>query len=511
MMAAQSILTPVVLSDLLSGLVELSTALDRPVDSLTLDSRSLQPGGLFLACRGGSHHGLAFLSQAIDRGAAAVVAEPDEHWTPEVIRGLGESALVPVISLPGLGRLISLIAGRFYGEPSEGMSVVGFTGTNGKTSCTQFLAQAMAPDVRCGIIGTLGCGFPGALDIGIHTTPDPVTLQSMLARLRDGGAAAVAMEVSSHALEQGRAAAVDFDTAVLTNLSRDHLDYHGSMAEYAASKRRLFQSPGLGCVVVNLDDPFGRELIVELPTTLNRIGYGLENRVQSFPGVDRWIQADGIDSSESGMRIRVRGSWGEGELKTPLLGHFNVSNLLAVLSVLLNHGLPLRQALMRLSKLQTVSGRMERFGGATQPLVVVDYAHTPDALKHVLTALRDHTSGRLICLFGCGGERDRGKRPQMGAIAELIADRVFVTDDNPRREDGAQIRREILEGMKRPAQAVVVPDRAQAIREAVAAAGPGDLVLIAGKGHETTQQVGDIKLPFSDREQVVEALAEGRR
>jgi UDP-N-acetylmuramoyl-L-alanyl-D-glutamate--2,6-diaminopimelate ligase len=282
------------------------------------------------------------------------------------------------------------------------------------------------------------------------------------------------------------------------------------MEEYAASKRLLFQMPGLRCAVLNLDDPFGRELTAELPASMVRIGYGLETSGQSLSSLNHWLRATGIDSSESGMRIKLEGSWGEGELNTPLLGHFNVSNLLAVLAVLLQRGLPLQEALSRLAGLRTVPGRMERFGEAAQPLVVVDYAHTPDALEHVLTALRDHTRGRLFCLFGCGGERDRGKRPQMGAIAEALADRIYVTDDNPRREDGARIREDILAGMRQPDQALVVADRAQAIRQIINDAGQDDLVLIAGKGHETSQQVGDLKIPFSDREQVLSALAGDR-
>ncbi len=266
--------------------------------------------------------------------------------------------------------------------------------------------------------------------------------------------------------------------------------------------------PGLGCAVINLDDPFGRELLSELSAEIKRVGYGIGSGVADGVEVDCWLQASAVDSSGEGMRIAIESSWGAGELKTPLLGHFNVSNLLAVLAVLLHLDIPLDEALERLEKLRTVPGRMEHFGGGDRPLVVVDYAHTPDALEHVLPALRDHAKKRLICLFGCGGDRDRGKRPQMGRVAERLADRVIVTDDNPRGEDGGLIVAEILAGMKRPEQVQVVRDRKQAIARAVTEAEIGDLVLVAGKGHETVQIVAGEKLPFSDCEQVVAALSE---
>jgi len=505
-MPAKPIVSEMLISRLLQGMADIDPALDRTVTSITMDSRDAAPGGLFLACSGGSRHGLEFLRQALAKGAAAVLWEAGKDWGPDRVRELTPDSPVPLIEIEGLSGQVSRLAGRFYADPSKDMAVFGVTGTNGKTSCTQFLAEALGPDLRCGVVGTLGSGFPNDLLAGTHTTPDPVALQAVLADLRTRGARAVAMEVSSHALDQGRAAAVRFEVAVLTNLSRDHLDYHGSMSEYANAKGRLFHVPGLACAVLNMDDPFGRQLASELPGELECVGYGQDKDADRYLAGRRWVRAVAVASDESGMRIQVESSWGAGQFATYLLGRFNVSNLLAVLSVLLYRGVPLPTALDRLSRMHTVPGRMERFGGRERPLVVVDYAHTPDALEHALRALLGHTRGKLICVIGCGGDRDRGKRPQMGGIAESLAAKVIVTDDNPRSEDGDRIVVEILAGMRHPAEAEVIRDRSQAIGTAVGHAGAGDVVLVAGKGHETTQQVGTVKLPFSDREQVTFAL-----
>ncbi len=496
------------LSDLLTAITPLSVELDCQVTSVTLDSRTVEPGGLFLACAGGGGHGLDYARQALERGAVALFCEPGHSWTPQQIARLSAELPVPLITVNGLGGLVSAIAGRFYGNPSEKLSLVGFTGTNGKTSCSQFLAQALMPDTRCGVIGTLGYGFPGELESASHTTPDPVRLQALLEEMRVRGARAVSMEVSSHALDQGRVAGIHFETVVLTNLSQDHLDYHGTMTSYAEAKGRLFRMRGIESAVFNVDDPFGRELLEGAPRYPARIGYAIGVDASSVPGLDSWLQATAIESTESGMRIRIAGSWGKGELVTPLLGRFNVSNLLAVLAVLLQRGMPLSEALQRLAAVGTVPGRMERFGGGERPLVVVDYAHTPDALEQTLEALRDHVNGYLTCLFGCGGDRDRAKRPLMGAIAESLADRVIVTDDNPRTENGDAIVWETLSGMKAPGHVRVIRDRREAIQTAIREARAGDLVLVAGKGHETVQLVGGETLPFSDREQVSTLLAE---
>ncbi|HEY9199576.1 MAG TPA: UDP-N-acetylmuramoyl-L-alanyl-D-glutamate--2,6-diaminopimelate ligase [Gammaproteobacteria bacterium] len=509
MMAAQRLDQTPLLSSLLHGLAQVSAAQDVAISGIALDSRQVRPGYLFLAVAGTHVHGVDFLGDALAAGAAAIAWEPTE--TVDEGNAALRAADIPAVAVTGLGRQVSLIADRFYGHPSQELFVVGVTGTDGKTSCTHFIAQALhAPESTCGLVGTLGYGFYGALRAGLHTTPDALTLQQELAALRDAGAAAVAMEVSSHGLDQGRAANVDFDVAVLTNLSRDHLDYHGSEAAYAEAKRRLFTRPGLGSAVLNLDDAFGQSLYAELPTTLPVVVYAqaLEAMQSLARPNTRWIAARDIETSARGMRITVDGSWGRGELQTGLLGRFNASNLLASLAVLLIRGISLDGALRRLAAVRTVPGRMEAFGGdAEYPLVVVDYAHTPRALEQVLIALREHCTGHLWCIVGAGGERDVGKRPLMGAIAERLADHVMLTDDNPRHEDATQIVMDILAGMEDADAVYVQRNRAEAIAQAVANSGPGDIVLVAGKGHEDYQQIGDRRLPYSDREQVMALLA----
>lgn len=306
------------------------------------------------------------------------------------------------------------------------------------------------------------------------------------------------MEVSSHGLEQGRVAGLTFAVAVLTNLTRDHLDYHGDLIAYASAKRRLFLSPGLGCAVLNMDDPFGLELLTRLASETRRMGYGLNYRIGE--GLDDFVWGEDLRLSPAGLQLRIVSSRGEGTLRTRLLGRFNASNVLATLATLLALEVPFAEALERLSRLTTVPGRMERFGGrAGQPLAVVDYAHTPHSLEQVLSTLREHTRGRLWCVFGCGGDRDTGKRPQMGAVAERFADRIILTDDNPRTEDPHRIIDQILAGMEHPERAVVLRERDKAIARALTEAMEGDVVLIAGKGHEDYQLLGTEKIPFSDR------------
>jgi len=496
------------LSLLLKGLSAIPFGCDVEVTSLSLSSREVCKGGLFLACAGSNHHGLEFLSQALAAGAAAVVWEPDENWTAASVQSLPITSSVPLLQVENLSACVSRIAGRFYGHPGEGMLLIGTTGTNGKTSCTQYIAKALAPTRRCGTIGTLGIGFSGSLAEGTHTTPDPVALQSALADFKRANADAVAMEVSSHALDQGRVAALGFDVAVFTNLTRDHLDYHGSFSAYGEAKKRLFHMPGVKSWVINLDDAFGQALAADVPKDVVTIGYGQGADRSYCKRVMHQVWASAVQSDDLGMRIDLETSWGEGRIDTRLLGRFNVSNLLAVVAVLLQQGIPLYEALDRLSDIRTVPGRMERFGGSGQPLVIVDYAHTPDALEHVLGASRTHAQGSLVCVFGCGGDRDTGKRPEMAAIAEALADRVIVTDDNPRTEDGDQIVTDILNGMKAPGMIQVERDRGKAIRLAIQQAAAGDVVLVAGKGHENYQQVGEIRLPFDDRVQVRLVLAE---
>ncbi|MEA3278832.1 MAG: UDP-N-acetylmuramoyl-L-alanyl-D-glutamate--2,6-diaminopimelate ligase [Pseudomonadota bacterium] len=502
---------PWLLSELLAGFSHGVSVADVRVGQLTLDSRRVEPGGLFLACGGADFHGLDFAEDACRRGAAAILAEPDERWEPSAMDALSRRIRLPVIPVPALSAKVSALADRFFDHPSTALEVIGVTGTNGKTSVTHYLAQALAPELACGIVGTLGVGFPGDLAPGTHTTPDPVTLQETLALLRGRGARAVAMEVSSHALEQGRAAAVRFSYALFTNLSRDHLDYHGDMASYGAAKRRLFRMPHLRWAILNLDDPLSLEILDELAPGVSAAFFSLRPDAVPPPRCDLWIRAREVEALPRGLRVCLETNAGSGELTVGLLGRFNAANLMAVLAVMLCRDLPLERALRELTAVRGVAGRMEPFGGEGLPQVVVDYAHTPDALEQALLNLRGHTRGRLICVFGCGGGRDRGKRPMMGAIAERLSDEVILTDDNPRREDGELIVQEILAGMREPAAVRVQRQRALAIRLAIATAAEPDLVLVAGKGHETMQDMGDLRVHFSDRAQVVQALQERGR
>jgi UDP-N-acetylmuramoyl-L-alanyl-D-glutamate--2,6-diaminopimelate ligase len=487
------------LDELLAGLAEAAPPVQ--VAGLALDSRGVRPGEAFLACRGRSAHGLAHLDQALANGATVVLWEPGEGVAaPQLPRG--------IVGLPvaGLGAQASLIADRFYGEPSAALRVVGITGTNGKTTCAYLLAQAAT---HCGLpgayLGTIGFGRPGQLQDAGLTTPDALTVQRRLAEARDDGAAMLSVEVSSHALDQQRVAAVRFDTAVLTNLTRDHLDYHGTLEAYAAAKARLFESPGLARRVLNCADPFGRELAARSSAAV-AIGYSADPDHPAPHGA-AWLNATAIETSATGLAVRVESHAGGGWLRTRLIGGFNAENLLAVLGVLLGWGVNFSRATEALAGCVAPPGRMQSFGGEhNRPLVIVDYAHSPDALDKALRAARAHARGRLICVFGCGGDRDPGKRPLMGGIAESLADLVYVTDDNPRSEDPALVRSQVLAGMRAPARAIEVGDRARAIAMAVATGQGGDVVLVAGKGHEDYQIVGRDVRHFSDREQVLAAL-----
>lgn len=462
------------------------------IRELTLDSRKVRPGDLFLAVPGLAQDGRAHIADAIARGASAVAYEAEGA---AVVSAKG-AELVPIKGLVGQ---LSAIAGRFYGEPSRALRLVGVTGTNGKTSVSQLVAQALdLLGERCGIVGTLGTGFYEALQSGRHTTPDPIAVQATLAELKHAGARAVAMEVSSHGLDQGRVAALDFDVAVFTNLSRDHLDYHGSMEAYGAAKAKLFSWPELKCRVINLDDEFGRQLATQSRES-RLIGYSLED-------ASAYLFCREASFGDHGVQARLVTPQGEGLLRSPLLGRFNLSNLLAVVGALLGLGYPLDEILSVMPRLQGPVGRMQRFGGEGLPLVVVDYAHTPDALEKVLEALRPHVQGRLLCLFGCGGDRDRGKRPLMAQVAERLADVVLVTDDNPRTEDPAQIVAEIRAGFATPETVEFVHGRADAIARLIGKAQVGDVVVLAGKGHEDYQEIAGVRHPFSDLQETAKAL-----
>jgi UDP-N-acetylmuramoyl-L-alanyl-D-glutamate--2,6-diaminopimelate ligase len=485
------------LADLLDRIADTRQAGDTVVRGLTLDSRQVHAGDAFIALRGARAHGITFAPAALAQGASAVIAE-----TPAPTPASGESrGEAPLIWVDDLRDRVGEIAARFFGRPSSALRTIGVTGTNGKTSIVQLLAAALnGLGQRAATIGTLGAGFVGALRAGERTTPDAISVQALLAEFRDHGASHVAMEVSSHALEQGRVNAVGFEVAVFTNLTRDHLDYHGTMEAYGAAKARLFAWPGLQSAVINVDDAFGRTLASRLQAGTQRLRYALEAQ-------DAEVRAGDVRASDAGLAFTLHTPWGSGAVQSALLGRFNVYNLLAVAATLGALGQPFAHIVKALQTLAPVPGRMNRLGGGNaQPLVVVDYAHTPDALEQALGSLRAHCAGRLVCVFGCGGERDAGKRPLMGAIAERLADRVIVTDDNPRSEDGAAIVRQIVAGLARPERAVVERDRAAAIALALRSAHGGDAVLIAGKGHEPYQEIGGQRLPFDDLDVARRAL-----
>ena len=402
------------------------------------------------------------------------------------------------------------LAHEVYGRPSENLWTMGVTGTNGKTSCSHWLAQACgACGARTALVGTLGTGFPGKLDAGVNTTPDAILLHRSLARLRDAGAQGVAMEVTSIGLDQGRVNGVAFGAALFTNLSRDHLDYHGDMETYARAKQRLFETPGLKHAVLNLDDVQGARLARVLAGRgRNRAGYSCFEGVAARAGLECYAEAHAIDVSAKGIAFDVKTSWGEARIESALLGRFNVSNLLGVLTTMLVSGVPFKRAAASLADLRPVTGRMQKLGGGGKPLVVVDYAHSPDALEKALVALKDvarASGGRLIAVFGCGGDRDRGKRPLMGTVASRHADAIVITSDNPRGEDPSAIIDEINAGVT--AAREVIEDRREAIARAIASAGPSDVVLLAGKGHETYQEIAGRRLPFSDTLEAERALA----
>lgn len=470
----------------------LSTLAEQGVKAadITVDSRKVQTGSVFLAYPGEYADGRQYIQHAINQGAAAVLWERDGYqWNPEW--------QLPNVAVDSLRSEAGMIANDFYGQPSQRLWMIGVTGTNGKTSCSHWLAQALsALGRKTAIVGTLGNGFPGALSAAINTTPDPILLHGMLADYLKQGAAAAAMEVSSHGLDQGRVNGVHFDIAVLTNLSRDHLDYHGDMDAYASAKKQLFYWDGLSCSVLNSDDELGSEIAQDLLGQGKRVlTYGLESGE---------VRGSQLRFSEQGLAMQVDTPFGQAQLQAGLLGRFNAYNLLAVLATLLASDVSLQQAVNVLTQVQPVAGRMQQVGGGNQPLVVIDYAHTPDALEKVLIALREQTKGRLLCVFGCGGNRDQGKRPLMGEVACRLADEVIVTSDNPRHENPAGIIAAIVSGMYGNYQ--IERDRAAAITLAIKAAKPGDIVLVAGKGHEDYQDVAGVKYPFSDHEVVKQLL-----
>ena len=465
---------------------------------LTSDSRAVKRGDTFVAYRGESRDGRDYIAQAIAAGAASILWEP---------RGFKWNAAwqVPNLALPALRVRAGLVAARVYANPGRRLRMIGITGTNGKTTCSQWIARALNQrGIRTAVVGTLGYGLRGALRPLVNTTPDALWLQAQLAAFARHGAVAVSMEVSSIGLDQGRVAGVPFDIALLTNLTRDHLDYHRTMAKYKAAKSKLFVADTLAHAVLNLDDPFGVELAASIKRRgLKVIGYGFDG---AGPALRRLPKVTGrnLVCGADGVRFDVSTPWGDARVACGVLGRHNASNLLATLAVLLVCDVKLKDAVQALENLQAVPGRMQRIGGGRRPLAVIDYAHSPDALENVLRSLRDLTDGELWCVFGCGGDRDRGKRPLMGAAASRLADRVIVTSDNPRFETPRTIINEVRRGVR--GSCTVEPDRRRAITTALRGARRGDVVLIAGKGHEPYQEIRGVRYPFSDLKAVRLAL-----
>ena len=486
---------------LLDGIAALPANEARVAD-VTLDSRDVRSGSLFLALAGGRDHGLKFAADAAARGASAVLWEPDPSAAPPVL-----PAGVFAAPVSGLRFLAGRIADRFFGWPSSNLRIVGITGTNGKTTCAYLLAQCLEKlGAAAGYIGTIGFGRPAALAQPTHTTPDAISVHRILAQLRSSGVREVAMEVSSHALDQGRVAGVLLHTAAFTNLTRDHLDYHGNMANYGAAKAKLLLLPDLKHIVLNVGDAFGREFALgyrgRAPLTAVWVGAG-----QSGWLADRRVYAAAVHAKPQGISLELDGTFGKLAVDTRLMGRFNAENSVIVIACLLALGHGLREAAQALEECAAAPGRMEVVNADArgQPTTVIDYAHTPDALEKALAAAREHCAGALWCIFGCGGDRDPGKRPLMGAIADELADQIIVTDDNPRSENPQAITQAILGGIKRHA-ARVINDRGAAIAAAIAAAGPEDLVLIAGKGHEDYQIYGESRRSFSDRREALRHL-----
>lgn len=455
------------------------------ISGISMDSRAVKPGDLFFALNP------LYIDEAVQKGAKYIICEkmPVKKYD------------IPVIQIDNLRNKIGLFSAEFYHFPSKNMHIIGVTGTNGKTSCTHFIAQAFKmAGFKSAVIGTLGNGLIDHINPGTHTTPDPVVLQQILADFYHQKTDFVAMEASSHGLQQGRLNGTMIETAIFTNLTRDHLDYHETIENYAQAKFHLFEQPGLKYAVLNLDDPYGFEWAKKLRSTYSHLDiYGITANA-TLPLIDiPIISAREIKTNITGLTAKIISPWGKNTLKTHLLGKFNLSNLLCVLTVLGIYNISLENSLSYLAELKTAPGRMQALGGNSgRPLIIIDYAHTPDALLKTLQALREHCEGNLWCIFGCGGDRDQGKRPEMGAIAEQYSDQIILTDDNPRSENPAQIIADIRKGLNSSKNIIIEHDRRRAIEHALNSTKEGDIILIAGKGHETYQEIDDQKIPYND-------------
>jgi UDP-N-acetylmuramoyl-L-alanyl-D-glutamate--2,6-diaminopimelate ligase len=473
------------IATLLRGIAE---APDIAISGIASDTRDIRDGYLFLACRGDRSHGLDYAAQAIEAGAAAIAYDAS---TARKLPDVG----APLIPVDALRSRLGEIANRFYDYPSQAVSVLAVTGTNGKTTVAWLLAQCLQRLGKpCGYAGTLGYGVDEVGGGEGMTTPDVVELHRRLAEFRDSGAGYAAVEVSSHALAQDRIDGVAIDTALFTNLSRDHLDYHGDMEAYGEAKASLFLAAGPGRSIVNVDSDFGRALAERCGPGVISVSTG-QARIDSR---SPHVVLRALRATAHGFDVSVASSWGSGDFHLPLHGEFNVGNAALVLALLLSEGVAPDAASAALAEAEAPPGRLQRVEAASGPAVFVDYAHTPDAVESVLRALRQHCGGKLWCVFGCGGDRDKGKRPLMGRAVEDNADRIVVTNDNPRSEDPGQIIAAILDGMGNRAAATVIEDRAAAIGWAISSAAAEDVVLLAGKGHESYQLIGGERRKFSD-------------
>ena len=504
MVAKNKQIMSVSLKELLSDFCDSDYLPDVEVKGLALDSRQVEQGYVFVALEGGFDHGLAYAEAAISRGAVAVLcdAQHDQYCQQILSKIMTMAVCIPVKNLYSK---LSLLSNKFYCSPSEKIFVSGVTGTDGKTSVSHFIAQAMnSNDAPAALIGTLGNGLIDQLDESSHTTPDIFSLNSMLSRFEQQGATSVAMEVSSHGLDQDRVQGIDFDVAVLTNLTRDHLDYHGNIESYKQAKKKLFIENNDRSLVLNVDDAFGSEMFSEFGGKRTVWLYGL-NELQVKQS-KLFVYANHIENKPQGMKFMLVSSYGSAEVNLGLIGEFNIYNALACFCVLLQSGMNFNYAVKRIEKLQTVTGRMEVISKEDKPVVVIDYAHTPEALSQALINVRKHVIGKVICVFGCGGDRDAGKRPLMAQAADALADLVILTSDNPRNEDPAQIIDEIRQGISSELKLIVEEDRASAIQQAINMASTDDLILIAGKGHEEYQIIANKKIPFSDKQKAIDSL-----
>jgi UDP-N-acetylmuramoyl-L-alanyl-D-glutamate--2,6-diaminopimelate ligase len=486
-MPAEHLITTPTLTELLQGMVD---APDTPIHGISSDSRRLAAGDLFLACAGQSSHGIDYIEHAVTAGVAAIA------WDSSTASRPGCDPDVPMVAVPELAQHLGEIANRFYDHPSESVRVFGVTGTNGKTTVAWLIAQCfeMLGDV-CGYVGTLGAGV-GEIEGGESmTTPGAIELHDSLAGFRNVGADYAAVEVSSHALDQNRVDGIQFDTVLFTNLSRDHLDYHGDMQSYGEAKARLFLECNAQHRIINLDSEFGTQLadrfgqdVVTVSTHFDRVANGRP-----------YVFVRSVVAKTTGSHVKVGSSWGDGEFDLPLPGDFNIANAIIVLALLLQHGVLFDKACDVLTAVKAPPGRMQEVDAPDGlPSVYVDYAHTPEAIELALRALLVHCKGELWCVFGCGGDRDAGKRPQMGKIAERLAGRIILTSDNSRSEATAEIIAGIVKGLSNVERAIIIEDRAAAIAWAINAAAPADIVLIAGKGHENYQLIDGERLDFSD-------------